>query len=559
MIKRIFRRFQTEVPGLHDAAYLLALFAFGSHILALVRDRLFAHFFGAGATLDIYYAAFRIPDFIFVSVASLVSLFVLIPFILEYQEGGRNTREFLSTVTSAFFFFIVVVCAVVFVITPWLVGLLFPGFTESQLTHLTLLTRIMLLSPILLGISNILLSITQVYKRVYVYGLPPVLYNLGIIVGILVFYPVFGAAGLAAGVVLGALFHLLVQVPVVRRVGLLPRLTIKLNWQEIRRVVQTSVPRTLALSMDQIVLLVLIGMASLMTEGSISIFNFASNLQGVPLSIIGVSYSVAAFPTLAAFFARGAHQEFFEHMVTAIRHVIFWSLPALVLFIVLRAQIVRVILGSGAFDWSDTRLTAAVLALFVVSLVAQGLHILFVRGYYASGRTIKPLVVNVVSALLIVGTAYAGIVFFRTVPMVRYFVESLLRIDNVPGTEVVMLAGAYSLGMIVNALFFWLIFRYDFGDHLPRSLYRTLLHSFSAAVIAGSVAYAGLVFFGTFFDLNTFQGIFSQGLLAGLLGMSAGIAVLRTLKNREAMEIWSVIHHKFWRARIINGSKTEEE
>jgi len=555
MIKGILKKLHKEVDGLHDAAYLLAVFALGSHILALLRDRLFAHFFGAGATLDLYYAAFRIPDFIFVSVASMVSLFVLIPFILEQQEKGKDTQKFLSNITSVFFLTIVFVAFVAFLIAPWLTRVLFPGFTSEMLTELVLLTRIMLLSPILLGLSNIFLSITQVYKRVYIYGLPPVLYNIGIIVGVLILYPVFGITGLAWGVVLGALFHLGVQIPVVRRVGLLPRLTTTYNWQEIRRVVATSVPRTIALSMDQVVLLVLVGMASLMTEGSIAIFNFASNLQGVPLSIIGVSYSVAAFPTLAAFFARGAHKEFFEHMVAAVRHVTFWSLPVLALFIVLRAQIVRVILGSGAFDWSDTRLTAAVLALFAISLVAQGLHILFVRGYYASGRTSKPLLINILSALLIITVSYIGVMVFRTVPMVRYFLESLLRIEDVPGTEVIMLALAYSVGMIANALFFWLIFRRDFGNHLPITLYRTFLQSFAAAIVAGVVAYLGLVLFGRVFDLDTFPGIFSQGFLSGLLGICAGVVTLWVLKNEEMQEIWEILHHKFWRARLLNGNK----
>jgi len=552
MVKRILERLNIEVSGLHDAAYLLALFAIASHILALLRDRLFAHFFGAGITLDIYYAAFRIPDFIFVSIASLVSLFVLIPFILEYEGQKKDTQQFLSNITSAFFFFIVVVSGIAFIITPWLAQKLFPGFSGDAVVELIKLTRIMLLSPILLGLSNILLSITQAYKRVYIYGLPPVLYNLGIIFGVLLLYPLFGISGLAWGVVLGALLHLGIQIPIVRRVRLLPSINLRFNWTEIIRVVYTSIPRTLALSMDQIVLLVLIGMASLMSEGSISIFNFASNLQGVPLSIVGVSYSVAAFPTLAAFFARGENDKFFEHMIAAIRHVIFWSFPILSLFIVLRAQIVRVILGSGAFDWSDTRLTAAVLALFVVSLVAQGLHILFVRGYYASGRTAKPLIVNICSAVFTVIAAYSGVILFNTVPTVKHFLEILFRVEGVHGTEVLVLALVYSLGMIINVLIFWFIFRRDFGDHIPRSLYRTIIHSFSGAVVAGLAAYVGLLFFGRLFDLNTFPGIFSQGFLSGVIGIVAAVATLHALKNTEIIEIWRILHHKFWLARLVN-------
>src|SRR3989344_3017747 len=242
MVKRILDRLNAEVSGLHDAAFLLALFALASQVLALVRDRLFAHFFGAGATLDLYYAAFRIPDFIFVSVASMVSLFVLIPFILEYQNRGADARAFLSTVTSAFFSFIALVSVAAFLAAPVLIERLFPGFSGSAARELITLTRIMLLSPILLGVSNIFLAITQAHRRVYVYGLPPVLYNLGIITGVLVLFPLFCAPGLAWGVVLGALFHLLVQVPIVRSLGFLPRLSRSIDWSVVRRVVATSIP-----------------------------------------------------------------------------------------------------------------------------------------------------------------------------------------------------------------------------------------------------------------------------------------------------------------------------
>ena len=134
--------------------------------------------------------------------------------------------------------------------------------------------------------------------------------------------------------------------------------------------------------------------ASTLEEGSVSIFNFSYNLQSVPIVIIGVSYSVAAFPSLIKFFSSGNREGFISQIGDAARVIIFWSLPITFLFIVLRAQIVRVLLGSGAFSWSDTRLTAAMLAIFAVSLIAQNLLPLLIRGYYAAGNTRRPLLVN---------------------------------------------------------------------------------------------------------------------------------------------------------------------
>jgi len=239
-----------------------------------------------------------------------------------------------------------------------------------------------------------------------VYASAPVLYNVGIIAGIVFLMPRFGIEGVAYGVIIGALLHLLIQVPVVIKHGLFPRFLLKLDWMEIKDVVLLSLPRTITLSATHLTLIVLVAIASLMDEGSIAIFNFSFNLQSVPLAIIGVSYSVAAFPTLARFFSNGQREKFAEHIIAATRHIIFWSTPAIVLFIVLRAQIVRTILGSGEFDWSDTRLTAAALAVFVVSILAQALQLLFVRAYYAAGRTMVPLVVNIGSATIIIVLAF---------------------------------------------------------------------------------------------------------------------------------------------------------
>lgn len=234
MVNRIFSILKKEVGGLHEAAFLLGFFALASQILALSRDRLLAHTFGAGSTLDIYYAAFRIPDFIYTSVASLVSLTVLIPFLSRYfseSDEYVNTRakEFLSSVFSSFLLIILGVSILAFILMPYLVPLVAPGFNASQISELIALSRIMLLSPILLGVSNLFGSVTQLFKRFFVYALAPVFYNLGIISGIIFLYPIFGLSGLAFGVIFGAFLHMLIQIPIVVENGLFPGFSFKIN------------------------------------------------------------------------------------------------------------------------------------------------------------------------------------------------------------------------------------------------------------------------------------------------------------------------------------------
>src|SRR3989344_5834752 len=222
MVRAILRFIEQEIGGLHEAAYLLGFFALLSQLLGFLRDRLLASYFGAGAALDIYYAAFRVPDLIFIWSASMVSLSVLIPFLSKRREESKESaRRFLDSVFSAFFVLIVVLCALAFFFAPRLVVALFPGFDASAAHDVTLLMRIMLLQPIFLGISNLFASVTQLERRFFVYAISPILYNIGLIIGVVFFYPNMGLPGLAWGVVLGAILHLSIQIPVIVRTGLL--------------------------------------------------------------------------------------------------------------------------------------------------------------------------------------------------------------------------------------------------------------------------------------------------------------------------------------------------
>lgn len=318
-----------------------------------------------------------------------------------------------------------------------------------------------------------------------------------------------------------------------------------------------SLPRTLALALNSIAIAVIVSIASTIREGSISLFNFAYNLQSVPISIIGVSYSVAAFPALAHAFSTGQITNFKEQIVNASRQIIFWSLPIVFLFIVLRAQIVRVILGSGSFSWSNTRLTAAALALFAISVVAQSLIVLFTRGYYAAGKTRRPLVVNLVFTALEIIFAILLLKYFQSHAEFRYFIESLLRVEDVPGTALLMLPLGYSLGTILNFFGLWFLFKYDFLKDRRGSLARTFFEVFAASFFMAFVAYLFLGLFGRIFDINTFWGILGQGFLSGIFGIFAGIVVFVLLKNQEFKEVIATFRKKFWKTKIILPSQTD--
>lgn len=553
MVKKLISFLGREISGLHDAAYLLGAFAIMSQVLALIRDRLLAHTFGASEALDLYYAAFRIPDFLFAIIASLFSASILIPFLSERvrinQESGR---EFLSVVFSVFLIVMVGSSVIVFFLIPYFATKFFPGFAaEPFKSDIVLLTRILLLSPILLGLSNLFASVTQLYNRFFIYGISPLLYNIGIIIGIVVLAPRFGYAGLAWGVALGAVMHFLVQVPFVARQGLFPKFVVSFKrYRTIMGMFIVAFPRTLALSAQEVSEFFLISLASLMTVGSISVLSLAFNLQSVPLTIVGVSYSLAAFPSMAVLFAKGERAKFIELLQTTGRYILFFSLPLIALFVVLRAHIVRVILGSGAFSWEDTKLTAAALALYVISLAAQGLILLFTRARYAAGNTRTPFYINLATTTVIIIAAASLSRLVIVFPNVEFFVASLFRVEGAPGTSVLMLPLAFSLGSILGAIVHIYMFERDYGG-IARVLGRTVAGLLVVAVTMGFVTYTALNLLTGIFSLNTFVGVLSQGAIAGTVGVIWGIILLAVMGSRELKETFDALHRKFWRAPVI--------
>jgi putative peptidoglycan lipid II flippase len=550
MVRRVLGIVYREIRGLHQAAYVLALFTLGSQCLALVRDRMLAHQFGADASLDVYYAAFRIPDLLYVLFASTLSVYVLIPFVSRSRsESGESAgRDLLSQIFSAFLIAYTIIAAAAMIAAPVIAPLLFPGIEAND--TLVLLMRILLLQPLFLGISSLFGVITQLGHRFVLYAVSPLIYNLGIIIGVVVFFPMMGLPGLGLGVVLGAIGHMAIQLPFVFESPLAFRFTLSFSRRLLKDVLLVSVPRALTLSLNQLVLLALASFASMMAVGSVSVFQFAYNLHSVPLAVIGVSYSVAAFPVLSQLYADGELAKFRMHITTALRHIIFWSLPAIALIIVLRAQIVRVILGSGAFDWEDTRLTAAVLAILVLALVAHGVNLLVVRVFYAAGYTKVPFYITLAgSALAVVATVGFGLVYTAH-PEIAATLAYAMRLSQVTGTEVLVLALGYTTSIMVQAAVLLGCARAILGLRL-RPLMPPFFHAFAAAFVGGLSAYISLNFFVEGINPNTFVGILLQGGLSGAVGLVGVILTYAGLQADELREIHTAFRRRLFKTDVI--------
>ncbi len=555
MVSKLLQTITQPVRGLHQAAYLLASLTLASQLLALVRDRLFAHQFGAGEMLDLYYAAFRVPDLVFALVASLVSAYVLIP---RLSGGDKDEMRTLISQTASFLFVAgAVICTGLAVAAPTLLSLMYPtlmGGAHAQ--EFVFLTRLLLLQPIILGLSGIATSVTQVKRKFFIFALSPVLYNLGIIGGTLLLYPRYGLAGVGIGVVAGALLHLAIHIPVLVRERLLPLPSIpqpKVIWG----VMKDSLPRSLALAMGSFVTLALTILAARTGEGGVSVFTFAGNLEAVPLSLIGAAYATAAFPVLAEHHKKKQSVAYRDTISAAARHIIFWSVIIMVLTIVLRAHIVRMVLGTGAFGWDDTRLTAAILAILIVALAAQGIILLCARAFYAAQRSWNPLIMQLADAGVSVAVAAGLLALATTYPPLQYFVESLFRVDGVPGTAILFIAVGATVGQLLVAATALITLR-SVAPGIARSLIRPLFEALGAGILGGTAAYGVLSFMGNLEPLSTTLAVFTQGVLAGMVGLLVAIGVLVSLRNQEFHDLRDSLKRLTTRALPPAGSTLEE-
>lgn len=554
MVSKILKFLNKDITTMNQAALVLAVFSVLSQLIGLFRDRFLASVVGPSQALDIYYASFRVPDFIYTSIASLFSVTVLIPFINSHIKKGDSdkTQRFSNSLFSAYFIGMILVSALVFIMMPILSHLVSPGFSELQHDKLVFYTRIMLLSPFLFGLSSLFSAFTQIKQKFLSFALAPLLYNIGIVIGIIFLYPSFGVLGIIFGVILGALFHVAIQVPSLLSVAKFPKIIRNIDWQMIKEVISQSLPRTLGLSITNIIFISMSAIASLLVVGSISVFQLSYNIQTTPLMIIGISYAVAAFPTLTKLFEEDKRQEFLSLIHRATRNILFFAIPCTLFFIVLRAQIVRVLLGGGVFSWNDTRLVAGALALFSISVAAQSMTLLLVRGFYAQGNTKTPLKINLIGLFVTVLATVGLLALFKWNPFFEQFIVTLLRVDGVTGASVLLLPLGFSIGQITNAILLWRSFHTPYKNlSHPHDIKKTLFQTISASIIAATGIYLLLSFIGVGVDQARFVGVLIQGVLSGLFGIFLYAIILIALKNEDIFLFIETVKSKFWKQKVI--------
>jgi putative peptidoglycan lipid II flippase len=395
-----------------SAGLILTVAALLSRILGWVRLLVIGSQFGQSRELDAYFAAFRIPDAIFQLVVAGALSAALIPVFAGYRARKQDAEAWrlASSVINLVVIALSALSLVMAILAPWIVPLITPGFDVPN-TELTVrLTRVMLLSPVFVGMGAVVSGILNSYERFAVPAMAPLVYNAAIIAAAIFLAPVMGVEGLAVGVVVGSLGHLVIQLPQLARVGQRYDLTIGLRHPGVRKVLWLMAPRTLGLAAIQINFIAATVLASTLPEGSVTAYNYAFQLMQVPVGVVGVSVAIALFPTLSRDAALGRLADLRHKLGRALRILLFVAAPITAIMIVLREPVTAVFFEYGLFDPGATERTALALAFFTIGLTAHTIQHLLARTFYAMQDTKTPVFfavlsvsLNIVLMILLVG------------------------------------------------------------------------------------------------------------------------------------------------------------
>lgn len=524
MIRRLLHLPSKSITG---AAFIIAASTLISRCMGILRDRVLASQYGDGPIMDAYYAAFKIPDLIYnlLIMGALTVGFIPI-FTKLFEENKTKAWKLAQNITTILGVSLGILCTIGIICAEPLSKIITPGFSEEHRALLTSFTRVMFLSPFILGISTVMGGILQSLRQFLLYSIAPIFYNIGIIIGALFLVPWLGTTGLAWGVVLGAALHASLQIYGAYHNGFRWQWYIHTKDPQVREVGRLMIPRTLGLAATQINTIIITVLASTLPIGSIAAYNYAYNLQGVPTGLIGIPFALAVFPILAHAAAEKNKEAFNQYLSFSIRQILFLIIPTSLIFLMLRAQIVRVILGSGAFDWEATINTANALAFFSLSLGAQSLIHLLARAFYALSNSSIPFISGIIAELVSIIVALVLIKpDLGVTDASRWF-------NGVSG-----LAFASSVGIILNVAILFVALRLKTGDLDDQKLIRMIFKIIPAGV--GMALSIQLIKYplAQIVDMDRFWGILLHGFVSGIVGILIYTTLCYILRVEELTHI----------------------
>ena len=452
-----------------SSALILSAMMIVSRVFGFIRYRTLATYF-TKEELDIFLASFRIPDFVFeLLIAGAISS-VFIPFYIKYKKGEKGEFEAnVSSIINLLLTSLFVLTLFLFVTAGFIIPKITPGFDTETLQLVIQLSQILLLTQLpLLVIGNIVSAVGQANKIFIITAAAPVLYNIGIIGGTILFAQKFWLFGPIIGVLVGALLFFLVQLPVISitRFRFIPFIFKKMALIEYSRL---FIPRLFSVMTAQIDVTIDLTLSTLLGSGNYTVFFFAQSLQLLPISVVGMAYGQASVPYFAELFKENKIGEIKRLVVDSVLQLFYLVIPFSIFMIFARTPLVRLVFGGPKFDWAGTNLTAVTLSFFAISIPAHTIFYFLTRVFYAMHDTKTPLYINIVSIAINTLISVMSVLVFHL--------------------PVWSLAIAFSIGMIFNVILHFIFLYKKVGGYDVAKLVKNTIKIYSITAVSALAAY----------------------------------------------------------------------
>ena len=515
---RFKKIFSSRQKSIFSATVILAVTFLISAFLGFLRTRfLYSAFFRCCVLeLDAYNAAFRIPDLIFkLLVTGALSASFIPVFSSQLHHSPKKAYRMASSLINLLLIAFIIISLIAFIFAHPLSALIAKGFSPQQIQLMSNLTRILLLAQIFFLISNFLTAILQVKQVFIIPALSPIVYNIFIIISIFTLSKPFGIYGVVYGAVIGAFFHMAIQIPAIIKVGFKYSPLINLKLPGVKEILRLMLPRTLSLGLAEVENTITLFFASSLAAGSISLLNLALQLIYLPSRVFGTTVGQASLPVLSKNIAENQLTTFRQTVRKTILHSLYIALPITTLVLIERVGIVRMAFGTRQFPWSATLLTAKTLAFLTPAIVCQAIIQILIRSFYALHDTKTPLKTSFISISFNVVISY-------------FFV-------NFTSLGIVGLAIGASMGNIIQCTLLFLIFLKRVDGHDWKPAWQSIFKIFVSSLIASFITWIGIQILDLFIlDTSRTISVILVFAISSLLGVISYFVLTSFFKIPES-------------------------
>lgn len=541
ILQKSFNVLLKRQTNILSAAVIIMATVIFSQILGLVRQRLLVSIFGPSNILGVYLASTRLPDFLFQLIIAGALSSAFIPVFSDCLAKGKEdeAHKIASTLLSLGLVIFFIFSFIFFIFAPFFLQLLNlgSGFSNEQMVLMANLTRIIIFGQLLFIIGTFFSAFLQSYNHFFIPGIAVAFYNLGMIIAILSFSSAFGIYSAAIGVVLGAFIFIIVQLPMIKKIGFSFKPSLSYKIPGVLNVVKLMWPRTLSIGVLQLGSLITVTLVSFLPSAGRNyvLFDYAQTLAFAPTVLIGQAIAQAAFPVLSR--EKDKPEEFKATLITSFNQLFYLILPLSVLFLVLRIPIVRLVFGAAQFDWQATVLTGRTLAYLSLSIFAQALLYLISRGFYALHDTKTPLIISLITTVLMIFLGILFIIYYK------FGIESI--------------AAAYSIASILNLILSMIFLNRRIGGFNKLEFITPLMKTALATFFTGFALYVPIKLLDQLvFDTTKTVNLLLLTGISSFAGLSLYLFLTWLLNLKEATT-FILLFKKIGNWREILGTSEE--